>query len=448
MPLVQEKWEFQPQLVEFSKDNGLQTLKLLPRAGKAVLKDFIFSTGTIEFDILTKDKTFAFLYFRYKNAVETECFYFRTFGAGKPYATDAVQYTPYLSGVNMWDVMGHYQSKASIKNGEWNHVKMEVSKSQMRLYVNNETKPTLEVPLLEGNTSSGTIAFEGEMQISNLTVSHADVAGLSHSPGIDPTDYEPRFIRKWMVSNPITTPKKVDFSYDFLPVDSTQWKNLEAERRGFVNLTRKFGKSENRRIVWLKVVMKADQEQKRKMDIGFSDEVWVFLNGRMVYLDKNPYNQPMMKEPNGRISIENASFDLPLIEGYNDLLIGVANDFYGWGIMARMDQLEGIELINDSSLYYNGKKVVKLSDQVLNHYTGNYKQSDGKAFSIIKEDNGLKLTGEGLPPYLFLPEAEGKFFLKEFDLQMVLFEDEAKNVSTVKFFQAGDEVMKMEVKKQ
>jgi hypothetical protein len=35
---------------------------------------------------------------------------------------------------------------------------------------------------------------------------------------------------------------------------------------------------------------------------------------------------------------------MPLIKGDNELIIGVANDFYGWGIMARLDNLEGIEI--------------------------------------------------------------------------------------------------------
>ena len=49
--------------------------------------------------------------------------------------------------------------------------------------------------------------------------------------------------------------------------------------------------------------------------------------------------------PNGRISLDNCSFEIRLAKGDNELLIGVANDFYGWGIMARLENLEGIELI-------------------------------------------------------------------------------------------------------
>lgn len=443
IPLTPEKWDFQSQKVEFKKTNEVQSIRLLPNSGKVVLKDLEFSVGTIEFDIQPRDPVFSSIYFRYKDANENECFYFRTARAGKPDAPDAVQYAPFLSGVNLWDMLTHYQTNASFKKDGWNHVKLELSQSQMRVYLNSE-KPILEIPRLEGNTTSGTLAFDGQMLISNLSISHAEVDGLSHKPGIDPTDYDPRYIRNWRMSNPFTTPDKIDFSYDFLPTDSTQWEDVKAERRGLVNLTRKFGKSENRRILWLKTTVKSDKIQKRKIDFGFSDEVWVFLNGQMIYMDKNPYNQPMMKEPDGRISIENTSFEIQLIEGYNDLRIGVANNFYGWGIIARLDKIDGIEIINEDADYYFGRKIISLKDQIIEKYVGSYKKAGGKMLSIAKEENALKISGDELPELLFFPEAERKFFLKEANVHLEFIEDENKGFSIVKFFENGNEVLKYE----
>ena len=78
--------------------------------------------------------------------------------------------------------------------------------------------------------------------------------------------------------------------------------------------------------------------------MGFSDEIWVFVNKQPVYADKNLYIQNKRKNPNGRISVENCSFELPLIKGQNELLVAVANDFYGWGIMARLEKMDGIAI--------------------------------------------------------------------------------------------------------
>ena len=81
----------------------------------------------------------------------------------------------------------------------------------------------------------------------------------------------------------------------------------------------------------------------RRIDLGFSDEVWVFINGAPLFIDKNYYGTPGMKEPKGRCAIENSSFALPLKEGGNELLIGVSNFFFGWGIIARLDKTDGLK---------------------------------------------------------------------------------------------------------
>jgi hypothetical protein len=83
-----------------------------------------------------------------------------------------------------------------------------------------------------------------------------------------------------------------------------------------------------------------------KLDLGFSDEVWVFINHRYLYVDKNYYGAPIMKQPDGRCTIENTSFDVPLTEGENELLIAVGNFFYGWGIVARLRELTDLSIGN------------------------------------------------------------------------------------------------------
>ena len=48
--------------------------------------------------------------------------------------------------------------------------------------------------------------------------------------------------------------------------------------------------------------------------------------------------------PEGRCSIENTSFAVPFAAGDNELMIGVANNFYGWGMVARLDSLDGLTI--------------------------------------------------------------------------------------------------------
>jgi hypothetical protein len=340
IPLKPENWTFTAGKVEFANYKDRPAMKLLPGAGMVVLKDLDFRDGTIEFDHEPLHPNFASFYFHYKDQKENECFYFRTARAGFPQAGDAVQYAPFIDGVNLWDMLYHYQANADFKKGQWNHVRMVISGKQMRVYVNaaGNAKPCLVIPWLEGNTLSGTLAFDGESVISNLVVKPGLVDGLDSTSGVDLSDNDPRYLRNWSVSTPVET-GAIDMNYSWVPDSTTKWEPISAERMGLINLTRKFGASKQRRLVWLRTTINNSSVQTKKMQLGFSDEVWVLVNNRPVYIDKNWYGHPIRKEPAGRCSLENANFLVPLQQGDNTIMIGVANDFYGWGIVARLIDL-------------------------------------------------------------------------------------------------------------
>jgi len=218
----------------------------------------------------------------------------------------------------------------------------------MLIYVNSDNRPTLIIPLLEGNATHGSFAFEGQMTVAHLTVRPirpADNGIWNELEGYDPTDNDPRYLRHWQVSQTDTIPPGTDFGKNLLPGSQTVWSPVKSERRGLINLTRLFGGTFSpRRIVWLKTTLHADREWNYKLHLGFTNDVWVFLNGKYLYLDKNYYDEPSMKTPRARLSIENCSFNLPLKAGDNELLIGVGNDFFGWGIAARLDDNIGLKI--------------------------------------------------------------------------------------------------------
>lgn len=336
IPLKTENWDFAPGKVVFTDHNSVPSMKITANSARVVLKNRDFKDGTIEFDMDPLDPAFFSFYFRRKDDKNAECFYFRTARAGFPKATDAIQYAPVIDGVNLWDMLYHYQANADFKTGQWNHVKLVISGKQMKAYVNNMQKPALEIPQLETDVSEGGIAFEGFGILANLVIKPGQTEGLSPAAGIDPSHHDPRYLRNWQVSNAMNTLPKVDFSYEQIPTAETKWEDIEAERMGLINLTRKFGKGDARRIAWLKTNINSSIAQNKKINLGFSDEVWVFVNKKLVYIDKNLYGTQPHKEPDGRCSLENSSFVLPLNAGDNEVLIAVANDFYGWGIVARL----------------------------------------------------------------------------------------------------------------
>jgi hypothetical protein len=101
----------------------------------------------------------------------------------------------------------------------------------------------------------------------------------------------------------------------------------------------------DRALVWLKTTIHSSAAQQKHVELGWAREIFVFVNGQIVFADKNLY-QPAgaRKSPDGRLSLENGSLVLPLKAGDNELAIAVADDFYGWGLAMRFDDVKDIVL--------------------------------------------------------------------------------------------------------
>ena len=104
-------------------------------------------------------------------------------------------------------------------------------------------------------------------------------------------------------------------------------KTISTERNGLVNLSREYGRplpEPNRAIAWLKTTITSDRKQTKKVDIGWTRELWVFVNAKLVYADENLFElEGARKAPDGRCSLENGTFTLPLAAGDNE--VAVAN---------------------------------------------------------------------------------------------------------------------------
>lgn len=383
-------WELNAQGGEFVQHKNVPAMKLAGRE-RAIIRGLDFRDGTIEYDVEPLAEGFAGIYFHMADNNESEYVYLRTARAGHPAAMDAIQYAPNVKGVLLWDLFYWFQGPANIKKDDWNHIKLVVSGAQMVVYVNDVTTTTLEIPQLEGDTQSGHIAFDGRCIIANVSVKPGVVEGLPARPGFDPTHHDPRYIRRWQVSQPQQLPPGRDLIDKDFPNASTEWLTCSAERRGLVNLSRQFGMSNPRRYVWLRAKINSPAAKNASLTLGFSDDVWVFVNRAPVYVDKNNYVSPSMrKKPDGRISTDNSRIEIPLKEGDNELLIGLANDFYGWGTIARFDDLEGLTLSTDFP-----KPIAPPSD--LTKYTGTYKAEGAPDIIFTSENNILIGSNSGQP---------------------------------------------------
>ena len=345
-----DSWTFQADQAEFITHRNVPAIKGLNGGTQVFLNDLIFTNGTIEFDVELNENGFVGISFRMgEDRLETENFYIRAFWPVSPILRTTLQYATVVDSMSLWDLTDDYQAPANIQQEGWNHVKLVISGRQMLVYVNDLKKPALHVPALEGRLNSGGISLGGAGIFANLVIRPNETENLSPEPGYDPTAYDPRYLRDWQVTKPVDFPPGQDITQKHLPDSTTVWTSIRAESRSLVNLSRPFGRTfynprnGERRLAWLKTELHSEVTQERRIDLGFSDEIWVFINGQFLLVDKNHFGTPGMKEPRGRCTIENTSFTLPLQAGKNELLIGITNDFYGWGIIARLDDTDGLK---------------------------------------------------------------------------------------------------------
>jgi hypothetical protein len=343
--------------VEFLKHNGFDALELKQgdramqtQTGNAIPIDVSFRNGTIEFDVDQPWSMGTGIAFRRdKDKFENfEYFYLRP-QANCAQAVDCIQYAPQTHGVLLWDVLPQYQAPAPLRAGEWNHVKLVVNGQRMNIFVNGAQSPTLKVGRLEGDNQEGGLALAGPGFFANFIVTPDAVEGLSAEPAKDPTAGDRRYLRDWKVAPFYALEAGKEPSAADLPSSTAAWTNLAAERNGFVNLSRQYGAplqgKPERPVAWMKTTITSDGNQTKKVAFGWVREAWVFVNGQLVFADKNLYQPPSArKTPDGRCSLDNGSFELPLKAGVNEIDVALASNFYGWGIIMRLDDTDGVHL--------------------------------------------------------------------------------------------------------
>ena len=337
---TKENAEFLRQLGFF---HGLMRLN----SGNAVLKDVTFSDGTIEFDVNTVGRGAPGIAFRQQDDENFELLYLRP-DPNCPAFRACIQYAPQTHGVLLWDFYPQYENRAQLRENGWNHIKMVVSGRRMNVFVNDAPSPTLEIGRLEGDAVKGGLRLQGPGTFANMVITPGAVGGLSPEPARDPLDGDRGLVRDWRLSSFFTLPNGKDPAYDQMPGASTEWKAVRAERNGLVNLSREYGlpvHGPDRAVAWLKTTITSDSKRTQKVNIGWTREVWVFVNGKLAYADKNLFDvEAARKAPDGRCSLENGTLMLPLNAGENEVAVALANNFFGWGLMMRLTDLEGVHL--------------------------------------------------------------------------------------------------------
>lgn len=322
------------------------------------MKDFEMRDGVIDVDVATTATVRGFMgiMFRIANdGAQAEEVYLRPHKSGLP---DAMQYTPVLNGGRNWQIYNGpgFTGAVDIPRNEWFHLRLEVNGAQAKFYVKDMTKPALVMDDLKSGVQKGQLAIYtliGATYFANFQVrTTPDAPWERHLPSMPPN-----VLTKWRLS-PAFDALARNLETPLTPAerDAIQWEDVEAEPPGFVvinryreppQMTSTFERDFSKRLdaqpgmklVYAQTNIDSDRDQVKKLSIGYSDEVSVFLNGRILYRGRAAQG---FREPGflGIVTPDNDAVYLPLKSGSNELLLAVSEIGGGWGFICRLTDLE------------------------------------------------------------------------------------------------------------
>lgn len=348
------RWELQQQakVVEYQ---GRKALML--DGGAAILKDFEMRDAVIDVDVATPAaRGFFGLQFRLdKDGANGEWVYLRQHKSNQP---DAMQYTPVLNTGANWQIYNGpgFTGAVEIPKEVWFHLRLEVTGAQAKLYVKDMTKPALVISDLKSGVQKGQLALHvltGATYFSNFEIrTTPDVAWERRLPPMPPNT-----LTKWQISPSYDAlARNLELPLTRSESDAIRWQEVEAEPPGFVVLYRyreaphlrvTFASDFSKRLepqpgmkmVYARTMIDSDREQVKKLLLGYSDDVSVFLNGKLLFRGRSAQ---YFRDPGflGIVNPENDLVYLPLKRGNNELVLAVSEIGGGWGFICRLAGLE------------------------------------------------------------------------------------------------------------
>lgn len=353
IPADSPRWDLQAQ-ARPTDYHGRRCLFL--QGGAALLRDFEMRDGVIDADVATPaSRGFFGIQFRITaDGSNAEQVYFRTHESGLP---DAMQYMPVLNTGHTWQIYSGpgFTGAVEIPRDTWFHVRLQVAGAQARLYVGDMDTPALVMSDLKSGIQKGQVALyaqAGPTCFSNVEVrATPDAAWERRLPPMPPGT-----LTKWSLS-PSYDALARDLERPLSPAerDAMPWQDAEAEAPGFVVINRyrdaphpvvsfqsdfstRLDPQPGTRVVYARTRIDADRDEVKKLSIGYSDEVSVFLNGRILFRGRSAQS---FRDPRflGIMDPENDAVYLPLRKGSNELMLAVSELGGGWGFICRLADL-------------------------------------------------------------------------------------------------------------
>jgi len=140
-----------------------------------------------------------------------------------------------------------------------------------------------------------------------------------------------------------------------MPPNGNAWKAITADTKGLVNFSHEVGSAKDGSVIslaWAKTTLVSDKAQSKTVQIGWVREIWIYVNGTLVFQDRNIDGMPAAKAGDERISLENGTFLLPLKKGKNEIAIALDDNLpgntqhYGWGMELKLGDPTGVLCIS------------------------------------------------------------------------------------------------------
>ena len=347
-PPDSSKWDLEGQ-ARVADYQGRKSIFL--DGGAATLKDFEMRDGVVDVDVATTaTRGFFGIQFRI-DGNNGEWVYLRPHKSRLP---DAMQYTPVLNTGLNWQIYNGpgFTGAVDIPRDVWFHLRLEVSGAQAKLYVTDMEKPALVMDDLKSGIQKGQVALAslvGATYFSNFEVrTTPEVPWQRHEPAMPAGT-----LTSWSIS-PSYDALARDLERPPSPTesDAIQWQDVQAEPPGFVVLYRyreaphpmvsfqtdfstRLQPQPGMKVIYARTSIESDRDQTKKLNIGYSDDVSVFLNGKILFRGRSAQN---FRDPGflGIVNPEDDAVYLPLKKGKNELMLALSELGGGWGFICRL----------------------------------------------------------------------------------------------------------------
>jgi len=352
-----------PDSPRWTLDSGAKVTTYLGRrslfmaGGLATVKDFVLRDGVIDVDVATPAARgfFGFEFRVADSGANSELVYLRQHKSGLP---DAMQYTPVLNTGRNWQIYNGpgFTAAVDIPRNVWFHLRLVVEGPRASLYVTDMRRPALVMSDLKSGVQRGQVALwvlEGATYFTNFTVRSTPDAPWERTLPPMPSGT----LVHWGLSPEYDAlARDLEHPLSRAEEDSMAWQPVDAEAPGFVvinryrvspHVNRTYEHDFSRRlepqpgtaVVYARTTIESDRAQVKKLAIGYSDDVSVFLNGQILYRGRSAQN---FRDPEflGIMSADDDAVYLPLRQGSNELVLAVSELGGGWGFICRLTDFE------------------------------------------------------------------------------------------------------------